>query len=585
MLTREELLILAVLAYMAGSLPFGWWIGLRLGKDLRKLGSGNIGATNADRVLGKPWGTVTLLLDILKMMTPVLILRVIFHDSSLAALLGCCVLLGHCYSIILGLDGGKGVASTLGLALAISPWSALAALLISKLVKKVTRYVSVSSMAGVACLAVMTFLTHQPLAIKQAFTFAALLVIFRHASNIKRLLQGTEPKMFKPEITGTFTVNAPDDDPAYYRAKLGKKFLPFIPYAWLEHWISDEMIEWLKGHVKSIGMGKVTGIVSQKNGRCAEMKFKATTMSAATLKADEAAGCAAVLKMVVEAARKKIKFFGLGGFTSIITEGGTKVAEAIREFGAYVTSGNSLTAFSNCWTVKTMAEDLGYELSKCTVTIIGGGGSIGKALARILARFFGRIILVGRPGVPLDAVVAEIGLPNVTWDPSLQVAMSRSKFVVSVASVTEEMDIDPSWFLSGTVVVDACRPRSMGDKLALRPDILVVAGGIWVLPPGAYSTFDFGLHPREVLACMAETIVLMLEGWVHQNSSLGRDLDPDFCMKVGQWAFEHGFTTARLRSTDDKPISARRLITFFRLAGFSKEQYRPVVWQFTRLPE
>lgn len=394
------------------------------------------------------------------------------------------------------------------------------------------------------------------------------------------------PKVrFVPDINLGFTFNPETTEASYYRQKIGGKFLPFVPMGVLDVLVSDSSIEWLRQHVHSIRLGRVTGIVSAENGRSAELNFFATTQTAAEMILDVDASSERIVRIITKAIRKyDISFFGLGGFTSIVTDYGNDVAEAINGLGAYVTSGNSLTTYNSFDMLLQLAEAADYDLTKCAVTIIGGRGSMGIPLARMLSPLVGKIILVGRPGTDLSETVAELDLPNIEWNPSLEDALSESLLVVSVASTTKDMEIDPDWFRMGSIVVDVSRPRTMGDRLASRPDVLVVAGGIYLLPPGAYSTFNFGLHRREVLACMAETIVLGLQGVTHCNHSLGKSLDAEFIMTIGTWAWNHGFRLSRLRGTDDEPVSAERLVEFFQFCALEPGYYEPYVRRLTKTP-
>lgn len=575
-------------AYLVGSIPFGFVIGLARGHNLLREGSGNIGGTNAERVLGKIWGTIVLLLDISKAFVPAyLSMRLLGYNHSLAANIGACAVLGHCYSVFLGFRGGKGVACLLGVGLAISPWVAVAAWVISKIVKKVTRYASVASMVGAVVLWLLMLATRQPSAVHMTFLVLALLIILRHEANIRRIMNGTEPKVFRADARGGFAINSPTGEIAYFREKVGGKYLFFIPKFLWPHLLTDKLILWLRANVSSIRMGKVTGVTSIVNGRSVEMVFVATTKTADWLQSNPQPGCLCVINLVQKYLRKGIKFWGLGGSTSIVTEGGSAVAGAVNPQGGHVTSGNSLTAESCFDAAIRLAERCLYDIRQITVTIIGGRGSMGKVLARMFSPLVKEVILVGRPGTNLTETVQELahcGFHNITWESELPVALAKSLLVVSVASTTKDMEIDPTWFLTGSIVVDASRPRSMGEKLAERPDILVVAGGLWRLPPGGFSTFNFGLHRTEVLACMAETLVWLLEGREHENHSLGTELRVAEVKEVGQLARKHGFTAPRLRGTDDKPITAKKLQTFFEAVGLDEANVRRNTAELTAVP-
>lgn len=216
-----------VLAFLLGSIPFGLLMAKSRGIDIRKHGSGNIGATNVLRVMGKPYGITCLLLDMLKGLIPTLLaISVIRFQGqpagiSLEALLpwaktdnpqwlaqslqvctGLCAILGHNYSPWVGFKGGKGIATSAGVVIALMPAAIVILLLVWVILFLTTRYVSVASIAAVAVLPVITLwgswhhgriqdgTWNKPL-----FVFSvvvAVLGVWKHRSNIQRLMNGTE---------------------------------------------------------------------------------------------------------------------------------------------------------------------------------------------------------------------------------------------------------------------------------------------------------------------------------------------------------------------------------------------------------
>jgi glycerol-3-phosphate acyltransferase PlsY len=195
------LLAIPVAAYLLGSIPFGLVLSrLFAGADVRKEGSGNIGATNVARVAGPLAGVLTLLLDAAKGAGAVLLAARLSGDSATWMMIGgLAALIGHCYSIWLNFKGGKGVATAAGVFLVLSAISALGSILLFVLVAVFTRYVSLGSIAAAAAMPLLIYFLWAPHhAPPPAITFgslaAALLIIYKHDANIQRLVQGDEPK-------------------------------------------------------------------------------------------------------------------------------------------------------------------------------------------------------------------------------------------------------------------------------------------------------------------------------------------------------------------------------------------------------
>ena len=203
--------ILVAGAYLLGAIPFGLLIGLARGIDIRAHGSRNIGATNVGRVVGTPWGYLCLILDILKGLTPVVVARLVLVEGEPDAglllrwiLVAVAAVLGHVFPIYLGFRGGKGVATTVGVALGIYPYYTIAmlvALLGYGVVRFTTRVVALGSvtLAVVFPCSLYAYLRIRdlPLAVfwplQAVAILLGLLILVRHQGNLRRLLRGGGP--------------------------------------------------------------------------------------------------------------------------------------------------------------------------------------------------------------------------------------------------------------------------------------------------------------------------------------------------------------------------------------------------------
>lgn len=190
----------ALLAFVIGATPFGFLAAKMKGIDIRDHGSGNIGATNVLRVLGKPIGIPVFILDVLKGSVPVLIAMQVSDNIWVAIASAIAAVLGHNYTFWLRFKGGKGIATTAGALLPLMPVTILCAVVIWFVVLKVTRYVSVASITAAASLPVSLSLTSF---IQQSWNWPivafgsllGLLAIWKHRSNIDRLRRGEENRI------------------------------------------------------------------------------------------------------------------------------------------------------------------------------------------------------------------------------------------------------------------------------------------------------------------------------------------------------------------------------------------------------
>jgi acyl phosphate:glycerol-3-phosphate acyltransferase len=199
---------LAILGtFLVGGIPFGYIAGRMRGLDLRKEGSGNIGATNAIRVLGKAWGIPVFMLDVLKAMVPVLVLKHLgetsphlfpFNEQVVSITAAAAAVLGHNFCPYLGFKGGKGMATSAGVLLALMPWSCLVCVATWVALFYGTRYVSVASIGAAVILPVATwFIYPDKLGYQILAAVLGLLAVWRHRSNLVRLKNGTENRFVK----------------------------------------------------------------------------------------------------------------------------------------------------------------------------------------------------------------------------------------------------------------------------------------------------------------------------------------------------------------------------------------------------
>ncbi|MHC4394556.1 MAG: glycerol-3-phosphate 1-O-acyltransferase PlsY [Planctomycetota bacterium] len=206
--------ILIIGAYLLGSIPFGLLIAKAHGKDLRSIGSGNIGATNLSRALGRKWAVFCFCMDVAKALIPMLTAMTLIKTNeptpaslSLWLAVGCAAILGHIFPVYIKFKGGKGVATSFGVALGLWPYytiCAFVAIVIWTVVVLLKRYISLASIAASVAFPVTLILE---IIITPAWNFTnlwplllaaiaiPLMVIVRHRENINRIIKGTESKI------------------------------------------------------------------------------------------------------------------------------------------------------------------------------------------------------------------------------------------------------------------------------------------------------------------------------------------------------------------------------------------------------
>ncbi len=189
-----------ILGYVLGSIPFGLVVGyLYLGRDIRNSGSGKTGTTNVLRTAGKSAAAIVLVSDIAKGVVPAVLGRYLFDDDWIAAAGAAAAIAGHVWPIFAGFRGGRGVASTFGGVLGLTPILSLAFPLVGLALVASTRVVSIMSVVGtpICALAVVVSAAFfgQPWAYAAYALFATALVEYKHVPNIRRLIAGTEPRI------------------------------------------------------------------------------------------------------------------------------------------------------------------------------------------------------------------------------------------------------------------------------------------------------------------------------------------------------------------------------------------------------
>ncbi|MBA1334581.1 MAG: hypothetical protein HPY66_2485 [Firmicutes bacterium] len=255
-----------------------------------------------------------------------------------------------------------------------------------------------------------------------------------------------------------------------------------------------------------------------------------------------------IIKACKTAESMGAEVIGLGAFTSVVGDKGISIAKQLK---TPVTTGNTYTVATALEAVKEASRIMGKNIRESDVVIIGANGSIGKACARILSREVKFLSLVSRNIERLEKLAGEIMMDtglSVHISDRVDGPLRRADVVISVSSSVDTI-IHPEHLKSGSIVCDVARPRDVSVSVSeKRKDVLVIEGGLVKVPGGEFD-FGFGLPPGTCYACMAETMILAMEGR-KENYSLGSDLDVNKVVEISNLARKHGFVLSGFRASN-----------------------------------
>ncbi len=328
-------------------------------------------------------------------------------------------------------------------------------------------------------------------------------------------------------------------------------------YPWasrLPEWVLEQMLKFLRPQV----LGKVTGVRSAVGET--EGWLIGVPMTPRGFMTDERRALRLLLRSCQIAHQLGAHIVGLGAFTAIVGGKGKWIAE---HSPVPVTTGNSYTVATALEATVTAARWLGYDLENTCVAIVGATGSIGRACSALIAHGLWlsggdgararpcELVLIGRNKDALQEIAEQVNP-----DGSLKIEISQD-----VASGLKEADIvlacsssvasiiEPDCLKPGAVVCDVARPRDVSEKVRdQRDDVLVFDGGIVEIPGHPRWEFSIGLPDNLTLACVAETMILALDGKVTDSYTVGPEIRPPQVYEMAQLARKHGFRVSGLRS-------------------------------------
>jgi len=256
---------------------------------------------------------------------------------------------------------------------------------------------------------------------------------------------------------------------------------------------------------------------------------------------------------------------GLGAYTSVVGDGGVTVAQ---ELDIPVTTGDAYTIAVAVEAIREAARLLEIPIQCATGAVVGATGAIGKVCAELLCQEVENLILISRHDKPLGELKDHLqsSFPKTTiFASNTMEDLQKAQLVLTVTSAAGAV-VEPHHLRSGSVVCDVARPRDVAVQVAtVRPDVLVIDGGMVEVPGPVDFHFNFGFPPGKAYACMAETMALALEGRF-EDYTLGKNIQVSKVKEIQAISSRHGFRLSGFRSFE-RPVTEEQVAMVRRHAG------------------
>ncbi len=311
--------------------------------------------------------------------------------------------------------------------------------------------------------------------------------------------------------------------------------------------LPEPVINYASRFFPPLYISEITGVQSAATGNVARGFFLAVPYTPPTMMALPPE---TVYRKIVATGHKAealgARILGLGAFTSVVGDAGITIAERL---DIPVTTGDSYTVAIAVEALFEAARQMDIDPQSATVAVVGATGAIGKACAQLLASSCAELLLVGRRPDAVDEVRELCEGQAATLYSTTDISqIYKADLILTVTSAIHAV-IEPEYLKPGAVVLDVARPRDVSARVASeRNDVLVIEGGMVDVPgPELNFNFDFGFPPRKAYACMAETMILALEGH-YEDYTIGRNLSLERIHEISALAKRHGFALSGLRA-------------------------------------
>ncbi|HEX8993064.1 MAG TPA: hypothetical protein VF784_15390 [Anaerolineales bacterium] len=321
--------------------------------------------------------------------------------------------------------------------------------------------------------------------------------------------------------------------------------------------LTEPQIDFFSTFFPPVYLSEIEGITSEATGKTVKGWFVACPYTPRRMMQ---LPVQAVYRKIIQTGRLAEKLgaqiLGLGAYTSVVGDAGITIAGAL---DVPVTTGDSLTVSVAVQAVGAAAEAMGIPLASARAAVVGATGAIGRVCAELLAGQVGGLLLIARHEDRLAELCDRLK-PRAKAELSVSTrvdALADSQLIVTVTSALHDV-IRPENLRPGSVVCDVARPRDVSAMVAaVRDDILVLDGGMVDVPGSVDFHFNFGFPPRKAYACMAETMILALEGRF-EDYTLGKEISVARVNEITALAHKHGFRLSGFRSFE-REVTAQQI--------------------------
>ncbi len=335
--------------------------------------------------------------------------------------------------------------------------------------------------------------------------------------------------------------------------------------------LTEPQINFFSRFFPPVYLSEITGIQSAANGRQLRGWFIACPFTPPTMMSLPAE---TVYRKLVACGHKAealgARILGLGAYTSVVGDAGVTVAQRLE---LPVTTGDSYTIYMAVEAIREAAKVMDIDLRDASVAVVGATGAIGRTCAELIASECRELVLVGRR----DDAIQEVrelceGKGAEVHASTRMETIYPCDLILTVTSALHAV-IEPRHLKPGAVVCDVARPRDVSWRVAQeRDDVLVIEGGMVDVPGPVDFGFDFGFPQGKSYACMAETMVLALEGR-YEDYTIGREISAAQALEIGALATKHGFRLSGFRSFE-KAVSPETIEAVRQRATESRKTWR-----------